>query len=227
MFTLAYKYGYQPYLYWSKDFSNTIQEIPFKLPLPTINNNHPLFSCVQIVETEWFPSDYWYSKQSEAQSNIQGPFYMTKKNLDWKTRCLLIETSLQLVDDLDVSNIYQNFIPLKSIDHYPEADVAIYIERGLINYFPEANQSKEEITEWLIKNFRGETIYLFPDDIAFCLDIVIHIEKHLTLKFAEDWFDQFLIMATKVKLVFGTPHSSFAKQATLFGKREYRTILDV
>lgn len=165
---------------------------------------------------------------------------------------VLIETSnflkLSTIDDKIwtkmVHNIYSTFIPNK---RYSDIliDVPI-IETGIsircidfFQYFPEAYQSFENILEWL-DNFDEFALFSDSDDVKDQLknallnnsnnkkiyDGTIIKNKNPDLVSWEYGFVQFLFLATKCKHIYGTPKSSFAFEAAIYGNRTYNETLD-
>lgn len=244
---MAIKHGYTPYYVWNdlgharlnnlQNFTSYFEEI---IPRATVEN----VPFINHVFTEWLPHENWYWCQSGGQNmwpachtktKIVNPFLNKEQNI-------LIETSLQLdVSNEDLMRAYtQYFRPLPKymdlLNSIPHIDVGISIRRGdLLIYFEEARQEKKDIVSWIINKFSGKTCVIFSDDWEFRQQIILEIQDHVnfyTLDVLQysNWeipFIEFLILSYKVNNVYGTPKSSFAEQAGLFGgKNHYGKILD-
>jgi len=139
--------------------------------------------------------------------------------------------------------VYRDFLKPKSrflnyIKDLPNLDIGVSIRRGnLLSYFPAANQSSESLISWFSRFPNTTTCYLFTDDIEFVAPIRSEVEKLGNITFYDfgDFFEkfekweiaflEFCILSYKVNNVYGTPHSSFAEEAGLFGgKNNYNKI---
>ena len=197
------------------------------------------------VLTEWMPGEYWYQFQSEGQreynykniKKIRDIFVTDKTNV-------LLETSLTLdITDDQMMHVYKTYF--KPRKYYMDMlfqiqnniDIGISIRRGnLLQYFPEANQSIEDIISWINSSFLGKTIIIFSDDKNFRNEVkkslknvtcLMNVEEIFpTLRGYEVAFLEFLILSYNCEKIYGTPKSSFAEHASLFGgKKHYSTVL--
>ena len=128
---------------------------------------------------------------------------------------------------------------MELIEKIEKSEVGIAIRRGdLLHFFPEANQNLEELKKWVSNLSKEKTIMVFSDDAAVRDDIMNLILSSELIKsrnnsFIKDliyknivkdlhqWesaFIQFLYLSLRCKIIYGTPASSFAKEASLFGR---------
>ena len=112
----------------------------------------------------------------------------------------------------------------------PTCSVGVSIRRGdLLRYFPSAAQDEGALTRWMIDLAHRYPVALFSDDSSFRLRIVATARSHggqIVDPFPPDlrarlapWelgFLEFLYLS-RCPVVTGTPHSSFAREAALFG----------
>ena len=249
-FAFGDKYNYKLYYMWFESIG-FLTDFIFPPSGPKWLENQ-IFNIDQIL-TEWLPNDFWYTHQSWAQKkwisdqiNIDLKIESIKINNDLKIEMIkesiLIETSLQFPfvspEEITIAfqkyfrplNIYTSF--LKSI---PDIDIGIWITRKHIFYFPESNQSPEEICLW-IKNFSTNNIIIFCDDKDFlsqiqidesiCIELNNKIHEVMKGEDSRQDFLKFLILANKCSMIYGTPGDSLCYVAGLFnGKRHDKTIL--
>jgi len=180
------------------------------------------------VYSEWKPEDYWYQKQSGGQRkfNFNNVLPVNLNLIKNDTSdIILIETSNQLISDEELYQIYKTyFIPKEKykniLNTIPEIETCLSIRRGnLLQYFPDSNQSFEELSKWIISS-QFKQMVIFSDDHKFrdnLREIFPQISIELNLEPFEVAFMEFLIMAFKCKTIYGTPHSSFSEQASIFG----------
>jgi len=234
----------KPYYVWEdashdrlhnlQHFSAYFEEI---VPLATPE----LVLSIDQVLTEWLPHEGWYWCQSGGQKKWSCDNKVkTELIFNGSGKNVLLETShRQDITDEQAIFVYTNYFkPLPRfmdiLNRMPKIDVGISIRRGdLLNYFPEARQSMEDIVRWINEKFNGLTIIIFSDDHDFRDEVKdqlvgIHLYEHDFSSYI-DWevpFIEFLILSYKVDRVYGTPSSSFAEEAGLFGgKRHYAKIL--
>lgn len=205
-----------------------------------------------ICFSEWLSGDYWYQYQSSGQKlfnfkNIirinDNADSIIKYIIDNPKSNIMIETSLSMKMSGVHENIWQNsirtiysaFVPNKKyLDislKVPNVDYGISIRRGeFLSYFPEANQSFDDIYSWLmfIDNF-----VLFSDDYDFKNNIknkllqsgkIIYDIDRDNLEPWEQGFVEFIVLAHRCNKIFGTPSSSFAIEASKYGGKTYGTI---
>jgi hypothetical protein len=194
--------------------------------------------------TEWLPGEYWYNFQSSGQrlvKNSSAQIARISREFKSDKDFVLVETSLCCnISNVDLYRIYSHyFIPLPRYLHFlenvPENLIGISIRRGdLLDYFPEANQKYEDIVAWILKKFSpNASIFLSSDDSSFISSVISKVTTHYHLfcpnmtffSATEVPFVKFCILS-KCKEVYGTPHSSFAYEASIYGgKMKYGTIL--
>ena len=111
-------------------------------------------------------------------------------------------------------------------EHY---DVGISIRRGeFLHYFQEANQSREDLTKWITESFNGLKVVIFSDDHEFRNKMRIDTNYlNNPIEANESWIKGFLefLMLAKCDRIYGTPSSSFAEEAALFGNKPYNKTL--
>ena len=117
------------------------------------------------------------------------------------------------------------------------SDACVWVRSGELGRFhPKANQSIGDIVDWLklLKNkYKAITIFstdgALPDilyDLAgIKRNLSMHTETVFSLSQHERGALEFLYLAKKTPLIFGTPGSSFAQEASLFGCNRYEEIL--
>lgn len=136
---------------------------------------------------------------------------------------------------------YQKIRPrqeyLEIIHELPEVDIGISIRRGnLLHYCQQARQEAKGIANWIqALAKRSEKLIIFSDDPKFrqylydetkvasgCSKIdklLLRTPPHQAA------FLNFLYLALKCKFIFGTPGSSFAQEAALYGDKPYDLVL--
>lgn len=217
---------------WSNLFEDTI-------PQANIFN----FPVIDKYYSEWTPGDYWFTFQNVTQrlwgilpenGRIGNDASFLKNCTD---NVIVIETSLDFYVDTPEStenykNIYAKyFLPnkyyselLNSISNY---DIGINIRKGDITlYFPDSIQNSDCIKEWIINTSQTRKVAIFSDDYKYTDELRTLINSHLNIDYTdksdlEITFLHFLIMAHKCNIICGTPCSSFAEQAAIFGGKPY------
>ena len=142
---------------------------------------------------------------------------------------------------LRIHNAYSQLTPkrfyLDLISHFEPIDIGVAIRRGdLLKYSNDARQEVLDIYNFLVElGSGGRKIMIFSDDS----ELVDHLtslpgitQQHtlfsnLLLKLLphQKAMATFLFLALKCQTVYGTPTSSFAQEAALFGNHPYDTIL--
>lgn len=194
---------------------------------------------ISIVFTEWLPEHFWY--QSNAQETYANSVAKLQINADASLLkqvdlpVIFLETSLEVylpeyasrLDQL-MHQAYQKLIPKQVytdvIKDFRSEHVTISIRRGdLLDYFPEANQSYEDILRWAQRLF-PQRLVIFSDDYEFRDRLRKELGTECNPRFEllkeqglNPGFIEFLFMATKSFHIYGTPHSSFSKQAAVYG----------
>lgn len=116
------------------------------------------------------------------------------------------------------------------------ADIGIWIRAGdLQKYFSPAAQCAEKIKDWIrALRTEGSRVAIFSNDI----NLVDYYHSELNFSRLPGQFSralcelpqhkravlEFFFLATKCSVIYGTPGSSFAQEAALFGAKEYREI---
>ena len=136
----------------------------------------------------------------------------------------------------ELHNAYSNIIPrekyTKLIKEIENSEVGISIRRGdFINYFPESNQDLGDLKKWAINISKTKKVAIFSDDLELVNDFntaildangkIADCANIYGINSIESDFAQFLYLATKCDIVCGTPNSSFAKEASIFGNKKY------
>lgn len=160
---------------------------------------------------------------------------------------ILVETSLSMRLDerhggcdtdrkfnKELNKAYNILVPKKKyirlLDQFKSVDMGISIRRkDLLNYFMEANQDLDRIREWILYISNGKKVSVFSDDteVRRNMEDAIPDYNHAVSKMLgslpshESSFMQFLYLAQKCNAVYGTPASSFAREAAIFGGRPY------
>jgi len=138
---------------------------------------------------------------------------------------------------------YSRLIPKKFyqdlISHFSPIDVGVAIRRGdLLNHSKQARQEVHDIYNFLVGlSSGGQKIMIFSDDSELVEHLAalpgINQEYPLLSNMLKKLLPHqkamttFLFLALKCKEIYGTPESSFAQEAALFGNRSYRVILEV
>lgn len=206
----------------------------------------PVVTHVDICYSEWLPGDGWYPLQSYGQARYLPRIitkYTSTKELAYNSSAtIMLESSyvipLDYVDKQDWRNklhqVYkecftprQEFTALVPNDR---CDVGISIRRGdLLRYFPEANQTVEELTRWISTSFVGKRVWIFSCDHEFrdALRLATgYVENPITLPAGwKKGFVEFLTLATRCDKIYGTPCSSFAQEAAIYGNKPYATTM--
>ena len=113
-----------------------------------------------------------------------------------------------------------------------DVPVGLSIRRGeFLQYFPAANVSEDALVAQLTPIIGARSYVLFSDDYAFRDVLVTKLPKNvydrpvkLEATIPEQWkraFIEFLMLALKCDVVYGTKSSSFASEAALFGGKPY------
>jgi len=202
---------------------------------------------VDICYSEWLPGEPWHHEQNYGQKKFQ-PKVLSKYTdsesiLSSQETVVMIETSLikkpiTLSDDQwhqSLTEIYQSyftpcrrFVDLLTDIHY---DVGISIRRNeFARYFPEANQSLSDLTSWINREHCGKKVIIFSDDYPFrdLLRSSTQQSAKINDEILKPWergFLEFLTLAHRCKIIYGTPSSSFAYEAALFGGKAYHQTL--
>jgi len=126
---------------------------------------------------------------------------------------------------------------LDLLAHIPSVDAGLWIRQGdLGNYFRAADQSFDAIAEWIDRlklKFSSVAIFSIDDEIVdhFYLRCQINVPSGLFSREVCDlprhekaMFD-FLFLALKCEHIYGTPGSSFAQEASLYGLKHYGEIM--
>lgn len=243
---LAKKLGRVPYLCWPSitpyDSRSNVREMQtlgwdglFEQTLPVANRN--VFPKLDRVYSEWMPGDGWYPVQNYVQREwniIPDQKIATdgEELVACTNKVVAIETSLtvHLKDDSwekQMSKIYkQYFIPKQ--EHLDKIgnikyNIGISVRKGdLGKYFKEANQSDQEVRDWIKRLAHTHRLIIFSDDPQWQAELRAIVGTPNTYI---DPFLQFLTLALRCDIVCGTPKSSFAEQAAIFGEVPYYTNL--
>lgn len=202
---------------------------------------------VDICYSEWIPGEPWYQEQSYGQKKnpprVLSKYSESESILSSPETVVMIETSL-IKKPINLSEeqwcqslreIYRSFftpcrrfVDMLTDTHY---DVGISIRRNeFTRYFPEANQSLSDLTSWVNREHSGKKVIIFSDDYLF-RDSLRSSTKQLArindeiLKPWERGFLEFLTLAYRCEVIYGTPSSSFAYEAALFGGKPYHHTL--
>ena len=140
-----------------------------------------------------------------------------------------------------ISSVYSQFIPTlkyrRILSCLDPSDACVWVRAGdLGRYYPNANQSNPDIVRWLkrLKNQYQRITILSNDntmpDLLYDLtgikrNLSMHSEAVFSLPQHERGALEFLYLAKKAPIIFGTPGSSFAQEASLFGRNKYQEIL--
>lgn len=162
------------------------------------------------------------------------------------SHCLRLEAELGGCADDDAftrarHDAYQSLAPqpqyLDWLQKLPKVDIGIAIRRGdMLQYAREANQSLDDIRAWVVDLAKDRRVTVFSDDAdarRYVQDAIPgyhdahgaleralgNVEKH------QSAFLQFLYLANHCGTVCGTPVSSFAEEAAVFGGKRYFRIL--
>ena len=116
------------------------------------------------------------------------------------------------------------------LDH--QIDLLIFRRGKFLQCYPESRQSKSDIINWINENFSYLTVVIFSDDHEFrdsvkeCINCNIYEHDFSQYLNWEVPYIEFLILSYKAEKIYGTPSSSFAEEAGLFGgKQHYGKIL--
>lgn len=143
---------------------------------------------------------------------------------------------------MEAINAYKKLDPKPEYKQHlkkmPMASIGIAIRGGdLLKYCPEARQDMGHIRAWIDAMVsRDGDIAVFADNnsifdalklpaatAAFNKELHKYLENLLP---AQKAFVSFLYLATRCSFIYGTPGSSFAQEASLFGNKTYGRILD-
>lgn len=253
-FLVAEICGRKPMLYWKAGKGNS----PFPHVKEAQETSFDKFFClgkacqfegkeVDVCFTEWLPGDYWYTFQSFAQQNIrclrkEKLYGSASPLLQREEATILLETSLALtISGVEnwkdrLSQTYRKyFIPNKNYLNLayqlPCLSVGISVRRGEFPlYFPEANQSLQDVEAWLRELNREMVIFSDDAEAREMLRSRLNCSKvdfnRQGLSKLEQGFVEFLVLALRCDKVYGTPSSSFAEEAAIFGSRPYDKILN-
>nr|WIL03482.1 hypothetical protein Cplu_503 [Cedratvirus plubellavi] len=229
-----------------------IQETAFSTFFEPKVEDFPDTEEVNMCYTEWLPGDHWYAFQNFAQASL--PVRNRKKLSSCadeiakdESQVILIETSLPLVLSSYSKEQWQRmlsltyrkyFIPkrkyLDIVYQLPCLGVGISIRRGeFLWYFPEACQNLEDIVAWILDlKKKHDKIILFSDE-----EVTRTFLQSKTgspwgfdrrgLSSLEQGFVEFLILSLRCAFIYGTPKSSFAQEAALFGSVPYAENLTI
>jgi hypothetical protein len=239
---LANKLGRTPYLCWPQvqpyDRRANVREMQilgwegfFEQTLPIANNI--IFSTIDRIYSEWMPGDGWYPVQNYIQREWKTipheKLYRDGTFLkDRPENIIAIETSLAVsLNEINwneqLSVIYkQYFIPKQSfIDKLgtQRYDIGISIRKGDLGlYFSEANQSDALLRDWIVSLSQKYHLIIFSDDEQ-CQKEFREI-ANISQEYIEP-FLQFLTLSLRCTIICGTPRSSFAEEAAIFGGIPY------
>ena len=207
----------------------------FEESFPTADRKS--FPKLDRVYSEWLPGDGWYPVQNYVQrewgvtphQRIDTDGEILK---DCQAEIVVVETGHAVrLNDPDwgeeISSVYHKYFMPKKIylDQLGDKryNIGISIRKGdLTKYFSEANQSDQELRTWVQGLAKSHTLMIFSDDQKAQKEFreIAGIPNH-----SIDPFLQFLTLALRCDIVCGTPKSSFAEQAALFGGVPYYTNL--
>ena len=199
--------------------------------------------------SEWLPGESWFPQQSSSYHRLMGgtgEIRLIAQDADELASCqaevILLETShvITLATHQTewpklMSQVYHtHFQPIQKYLGFigDKRDIGVSIRRGeLYRLFLEARQDLEEVESWLRKKAEGATLHLFSDEVvvqdrfrtAFGLDTTMLMDS---LKDWERGYVQFLTLALQCNRIYGTPKSSFAIQASIFGGVPYSKLLE-
>lgn len=217
---------------WDKLFKPSI------LKANTIN-----FPKIDKYYSEWINGDGWFDVQNVAARKwgIEPIKTRVRENVDFlkhdEEPIILIETSLSLhMENIPSKNelhqIYKElFVPndcyMDLINKYENYDIGINIRKGdLVYYSAIANQDDECIKNWILQLSQKYKLAIFSDDLNLSTQLQEMIDQKLeinysNLNFSEITFVNFLFLAHKCRVICGTPTSSFAEQASIFGNKPF------
>jgi hypothetical protein len=211
--------------------------------IPQWDQSQPINTCF----SEWLPGQFWYITQSSAYQQL-GAKSIRHIGTDASPleACtddvILLETSHivqlplhQSSWESKMSQYYQLYF--KPAPKYKElmtiqADIGVSVRRGdLLVHYPEARQDVDEICTWLREKSNDRSVIIFSDDHSARDKIRQKVGSNLALVDTDllDWergFVEFLTLALRCKQLYGTPLSSFAKQASVFGNVPYTELLE-
>ena len=140
-----------------------------------------------------------------------------------------------------ISSVYSQFIPVlkfrRILSCLDPSDACVWVRAGdLGRYYSRANQSVVDIVDWLkMLKAKYPRITIFSNDstmpdLLYHLtgirrNLSMHSEAVFSLPQHERGALEFLYLAQKTPIIFGTPGSSFAQEASLFGRNRYEEIL--
>jgi len=209
----------------------------------------PRWTGEKVVEqcfSEWLPGTFWHRSQSSGQQRFAAgvtPVAIGEdacQIIESTVPVILLETSLvvKILSSTDwesrMTSAYQRYfspLPLYRMQ-VPTVDVGISVRRGeLLQYYPEARQDLLAVAAWLVPLVRDKQAILFSDDVIVRerLRTVLRLDLSLKESGLQDWeraFVEFLTLAT-CNEVYGTPASSFAKEAAAFGGKPYIPLREV
>jgi hypothetical protein len=230
---LAVKTGRIPYHAWHKTTSHSeekfenvrqmncgFSEFFIGIPEATIMRFPKIDKCL----SEWLPGEFCYSRQSSAQQiwNIANPIRPDNvlEQLRGDEDVVLLETSLDYSECMpyESTKIYKEFfIPKIECTNTYTLGFSFRRDSRFIYLFPEARATDEQLIEW----FQTINKSLNPLSIIVSADSSEFLEKLRIEK--NDWFTDFLKLS-RCSIIFGTPKSSFAEEAALFGGVQYSRI---
>ena len=159
------------------------------------------------------------------------------------------------ITEQDMHEIYNKYLIPKQkyldyLNNLEETNIGISIRGGeFLNAYPETKYlfapGNLTLLDWLFKIGQRKTITLFSDDHFFRDAIIFqynYLRKNLGINTTiqtlnsvelnsvkmEKWempFIEFLYLAKKTSLIYGTPESSFAEQASIYGNKPYKHII--
>jgi len=179
---------------------------------------------------------------SSVASSVADVILLETTLRTWPGDCPGINRSLPAAGDrLVIHEFYRKLRPLPKyielLDCLGFVDAGIWIREGdLKDYFPAADQAFEVIADWiesLKDRFATIAIFSIDDELADRLYVRCRLDVPQGLfsravcdlpRHEKAMFD-FLFLAMKSNFIFGTPGSSFAQEAALFGLRPYAEVL--
>ena len=204
-------------------------------------------SIIDVVFSEWGPSEPWFSTQSSAitRCNSHDSVRVERSSADAILQCssdnILLETSLALKPSFmsedeferNLHEIYTSyFLPLKSFitisNNFSKGRpyAGIHIRRtDHLKYIDKAHISVAAWVNFISKQVDvGEAVYICSDDKEFAERISNRLSQYRSLELTGNYdkkskaFLDFLCLSRATR-IFGTTASSFSREAALFGNR--------
>lgn len=202
-------------------------------------------SRVDICYSEWGPNDIWFPEQSTAQRFLKCDQVVgwdrIREIAEFEGEVALVETSRELIfppqmefRSVLMGEVYRRDFVLNDRwqavwENLPSFDIGVHVRRGdLLAYFPEARLQIDQIVA-RVKALGGSKMIL-SDDSGFQNELRMRCNAMLGLEIAQssvgptDYDFIYFLLLSKCQTVYGTPGSSFAEQAALFGRRPYHDI---